>query len=383
MRQLQLLQCDQPLWQQLQYAAAAAAVAAAVGQPLLVLDHWKLLPQVLAAAEEEFGVLGGTGGDWQWVLLQADTLFTSSSNGSAAADSELLVAVQEVLLAGRSVCLQLHSSSVHNAAALLQAVAACRSMLQLAAECNARSSSSEATVPLLIILQGRSSSSKGKPARSRRGTRTLADQGLTRKGSAAAGIHAAAAASSAGGALGSLPSIVIHVSSSSSVELPAELAGSCMVVDLRDKTCQQQQQQHMQRQQQRQQTDAQAEQQQRQSQQPLVQAAFKVHGSSSSSSSSSSTYLLEAVLRLVLQAADPNAVAAAAAATEEAEDATQQAQAAEGLMIARLSQVSCLQYTHLPGVVKRYQTQLQCTRLLIRAVCSSRACLSDIAPTYA
>jgi hypothetical protein len=91
-----------------------------------------------------------------------------------------------------------------------------------------------------------------------------------------------------------------------------------MVVGLGGVTSQQQQQQ----------------QQQQQSQQVAAEALCKIDGSSSSS------YLPEAVLRRVLQAADPDAMAAAAAKAEEAEDAAQQAQAAEGLLMARLSQVS-------------------------------------------
>jgi hypothetical protein len=75
------------------------------------------------------------------------------------------------------------------------------------------------------------------------------------------------------------------------------------------------------------------QQQQQQSQQAAAEAAY------TNNDSSCSEYLPEAVLRLVLQAADADAVAAAAAAAEEAEEAAQQAQAAEGLLIARLLQV--------------------------------------------
>ncbi|KAF6255350.1 hypothetical protein COO60DRAFT_1662222 [Scenedesmus sp. NREL 46B-D3] len=58
--QLQLVHSSNPLWQQLQHAAAAAAVAAAHGQPLLVLDPWQLLPQLLA---EGSTVLGAAAAD--------------------------------------------------------------------------------------------------------------------------------------------------------------------------------------------------------------------------------------------------------------------------------------------------------------------------------
>jgi hypothetical protein len=319
LQQLQLLQPSRPLWEQLQYAAAAAAVAASnVCQPLLVLDPWKLLPELLgmesAAAAAAKQDVGGTN---QWVVLQADGLLSasgstsstavcsdtrqhSSSSGAAVAGrpDEVWLAVRNALLAGRNMCLQTHSS-ITNASALVQAVAACRSMLQLAAAEEGAASGSRGEAGPLFGAAKWSSSSRGKPVGSRRGTHSSAVD-MRRPG--------AATAAAGDGACVGQSCIVLHVCSNSSIEdLPAELAGSCMIIDLGG-----------------------LEQQQQQQQQAFVQAGQQAD---------SGSHLPEVVLRLVLQAAGPAAVAAAAAAAEEAEEAAAQACEEESLLIARLSQV--------------------------------------------
>lgn len=340
------------LYQQIKLAAAAAALTAQCGLPLLVLDPWNLLPELLlpkcrrdrlsaAAAAGAAGAAGGGGGSssgWELISAWDRGSAKNTQDGVEARDCttpmrRLLHRLQTSFESGSNVCLQLNCNA-RTACETAAAAAALHTYVQLQAAAAAAAAENQDD------LGSPDSISPGQAGPGSSSSRTLDRSGKSRRrvgsayssksrnssaasdrGGFAAGSAAAAAL---GGMLGPLsPRLVIQIVSSE-FELAADSVGLCQTMDLaglHDRTpC----------------IDHHTAQQQQQQQ---LRADLKVPQTRSVSTGPAVDHLPEYVMKLVLQTAAADCVAAVAAAADNAEVWQQQHDSDDAKLMRRLTQV--------------------------------------------
>jgi hypothetical protein len=235
MHKLQLLQPGSLAWNAAQRGAAAAAMGMMSGIPILVIDPWQLLPPLLSSIGCRDSSCNMAGD--QWVMISpADVCCAANKAGGGACESrpahntqpakqhlhkaleafdrghgihnKTLWEVQQALLAGRNVCLQMKSCSTILAVQLLQAVVSmygCMFMPQTFNVDTAEPAGSNSTA--LGAAPGAAWQLKLRPR------------------------HNSIAAGGGRGWASSLPSLVVHVGSRC-CSLTADVVGSFHVIDL-------------------------------------------------------------------------------------------------------------------------------------------------------
>lgn len=295
---LQLLQPGAPITQQLQYVAAAVQLALDNGVPLVVIDSWDLLPQLLL--DDDSSSASGSYVRQQSSSWQVVPAWSVHADISQYSTKGIIMAVRAALEEGADVLLQLHCSG-QQAVEIVKATAALYNRLRVQSLAPADTDQCSSRHSTLVSIASEADSIQSR-------TFMAGPQG-----------YKSPRKQQRSDASARQPRLVVQITSSNFSQ-PAELLGLCQMVDLSG----------------------------------VYHPAYHAQGSSCEAHKSAQVkkqgvavlqplecdpYLPELVLALVLQAVAPSQIAAVSAAAMEAEQIRMQLETDEADFMRRLAQV--------------------------------------------